>query len=70
MVDGAEVDLTKNLNEAAKSYAEAAKNSEGEVTLNLYGSGRGGSLQSEEITFPVEPDSARPGQPHQPELRG
>lgn len=56
MVDGAEVDLTKNLNEAAKSYAEAAKNSEGEVTLNLYGSGRGGSLQSEEITFPVEPD--------------
>ena len=65
MVDGAEVDLTKNLNEAAKSYAEAAKNSEGEVTLNLYGSGRGGSLQSEEITFPVEPDSARPGQPHQ-----
>lgn len=56
MVDGTEVDLTKNLNEAAKSYAEAAKNSEEEVTLNLYGSGRGGSLQSEEITFPVEPD--------------
>ena len=56
MVDGAEVDLTKNLNEVAKSYAEAARNSKEEVTLNLYGSGRGGSLQSEEITFPVEPD--------------
>lgn len=56
MVNGAEVDLTKNLNEAAKSYAEAARNSKEEVTLELYGSGSGGNLQDEEITFPVEPD--------------
>lgn len=52
MVGGAEIDLRKNLNEAAQAYAAAAANGQVEVALDLYGSSTGG-IKAERVTFPV-----------------
>lgn len=52
MVGGAEIDLRKNLNEAAQAYAAAAANDQVEVALDLYGSSTGG-IKAERVTFPV-----------------
>ncbi|HIR91288.1 MAG TPA: hypothetical protein IAC01_05875 [Candidatus Limicola stercorigallinarum] len=55
-VDGKQVNLTENLTEAADAYAKAANSDKKEVTLELYGSGPGGALVEDQVTFPVEPD--------------
>lgn len=52
MVGGTEIDLRKNLNEAAQAYAAAAANGQVEVALDLYGSSTGG-IKAERVTFPV-----------------
>lgn len=55
-VNGGQVDLTENLTKAANAYAKAVEDSESSVQLILYGSGPGGALKAEQVTFPVEPD--------------
>ena len=55
-VDGEQVDLTDNLAEAANAYAKAIEDNESSIELTLYGSGSGGALKAEQVTFPVEPD--------------
>lgn len=55
-VDGEQVDLTENLTNAADTYAEAANSDQKEVTLELYGSGPGGALVKDQVTFPVKPN--------------
>lgn len=54
-VDGEQVDLTENLTNAADTYAEAVNSDKKEVTLELYGSGPGGALVKDQVTFPVVP---------------
>ena len=55
-VDGEQVDLTENLTNAADAYAKAVNSDKKEVTLELYGSGPGGALVEDQVTFPVESD--------------
>lgn len=54
-VNGKQVDLTENLTNAADAYAEAIEDNESSIELTLYGSGSGGALVEDQVTFPVVP---------------